>query len=53
MKFLVGKFKDLTIYTGESGDDSGAIGFQYQKEEDDDLTQTFLFMMHGLEEGAF
>ena len=45
VKFVVGKFDSFTFYAGQSGDDAGAIAFQYQKEEDDDLTPTFLFLL--------
>ena len=50
VKFVVTKFDKFSFYAGESGDDAGAIGFKYQKEEDDDLTSTFLFLIEGTKE---
>jgi len=38
----------MKMYAGEGGDATGAIGFSYQKEKDDYLTHTFLFMLDGL-----
>lgn len=49
VKLVVSKFDGFSFYTGESEDATGAIGFCYQKEEDDDLTKTFLFIDAGLE----
>ena len=49
VKFIVTKFDKFSFYTGESEDATGSIGFCYQKEEDDDLTKTFLFIDAGLE----
>jgi hypothetical protein len=49
VKLIVGKFDGFSFYTGESEDATGSIGFCYQKEEDDDLTKTFLFIDAGLE----
>jgi len=50
VKFVVTNFDSFTFYAGESGDDAGAIAFSYQKEEDDDLTPTFLFLTEGTKE---
>ena len=49
VKFIVTKFDGFTFYTGESGDETGAIGFSYVKEEDDASSPTFLFLDLGLE----
>ena len=47
---MVTKFDSFTIFAGESGDDAGAIGFKYRKEEDDESTSTFLFLVEGVKE---
>ena len=48
----MGKFDSFTFYAGESGDDAGAIAFSIQKDEDDPLTSTFMFLLEGTKEEA-
>jgi len=54
MKDILGRFKDLQFYTGESMDTEGMVGMlEYRDLEGEGSVPVFMFFKHGLEEEKF
>lgn len=53
MKDVIGRFKDLQFYTGESMDSEGMIALCEYRDIDGVSTPVFMFFKHGLEEEKF
>lgn len=52
VKMLVGKWDEIQVFTGESGDWEGALAYCYQKEQTDD-GPTFYFFLDGLKQEKY
>ena len=52
VKLIVSKFAEFQIFTGQSIDMDGALGFAYQKEQTDE-GPTFLFLVDGMKGEKF
>ena len=52
VKPLVGKWDEVQVFTGESGDWEGALGFCYMKEQTD-AGPTFYFFLDGLRQEKY
>jgi len=53
MKDILGRFKDLQFYTGESSDCDGMIGLLEYRDIDGESVPVMMFFKHGLEEEKF
>jgi hypothetical protein len=52
VKFILSKFDEFQIYTGQSGNWEGSLGFSYTKNQEDE-GPTFLFFKDCLKEVKF
>ncbi|XP_076238108.1 translationally controlled tumor protein [Calliopsis andreniformis] len=53
MKDILGRFKDLQFFTGESMDIDGLVALMEYREIDGDSVPVLMFFKHGLEEEKF
>lgn len=53
MKDIIGRFKDLQFFTGESMDCDGMVAMCEYRDIDGVSTPVFMFFKHGLEEEKF
>lgn len=53
MKDILGRFKDLQFFTGESMDCDGMIAMVEYRDIDGDSVPILMFFKHGLEEEKF
>ncbi|KAK5646665.1 hypothetical protein RI129_005129 [Pyrocoelia pectoralis] len=53
MKDILGRFKELQFFTGESMDCDGMVGLLEYREIDGDSVPVLMFFKHGLEEEKF
>jgi hypothetical protein len=53
MKDILGRFKDLQFYTGESMDIDGMVAMLEYRDIDGDSVPVLMFFKHGLEEEKF
>lgn len=53
MKDILGRFKDLQLFTGESMDCDGMIAMLEYREIDGNSVPILMFFKHGLEEEKF
>lgn len=53
MKDILGRFKELQFFTGESMDIDGLVGLMEYREIDGDSVPVLMFFKHGLEEEKF
>lgn len=53
MKEILGRFKDLQFFTGESMDCDGMVAMCEYRDIDGVSTPVFMFFKHGLEEEKF
>ncbi|KAJ8960929.1 hypothetical protein NQ318_020229 [Aromia moschata] len=53
MKDILGRFKELQFFTGESMDIDGMVGLMEYREIDGDSVPVMMFFKHGLDEEKF
>jgi hypothetical protein len=53
MKDILGRFKDLQFFTGESMDTEGMVALMEYRDIDGDSVPVLMFFKHGLEEEKF
>jgi len=53
MKDILGRFKELQFFTGESMDIDGLVGLMEYRDIDGDSVPVLMFFKHGLEEEKF
>lgn len=53
MKDILGRFKELQFFTGESMDIDGMVGLLEYREIDGNSVPVFMFFKHGLDEEKF
>lgn len=53
MKDILGRFKELQFFTGESMDIDGLVGLMEYREIDGQSVPVLMFFKHGLEEEKF
>ncbi|KAJ8983791.1 hypothetical protein NQ317_000352 [Molorchus minor] len=53
MKDILGKFKDLQFFTGESMEIDGIVGIMEYREINGESVPVLMFFKHGLEEEKF
>lgn len=53
MKDILGRFKELQFFTGESMDCDGLVGLMEYREIDGESVPVLMFFKHGLEEEKF
>lgn len=53
MKDILGRFKELQFFTGESMDIDGMVGLMEYREIDGESTPVMMFFKHGLKEEKF
>lgn len=53
MKDILGRFKELQFFTGESMEIEGMVGLMEYREIDGDSVPIMMFFKHGLEEEKF
>lgn len=53
MKDILGRFKDLQFFTGESMEIEGLVGLMEYRDIDGVSTPVLMFFKHGLEEEKF
>lgn len=53
MKDILGRFKELQFFTGESMDIDGMVGLMEYRDIDDKSVPVMMFFKHGLDEEKF
>lgn len=53
MKDILGRFKELQFFTGESMDCDGMVGLMEYREIDNNSVPVMMFFKHGLDEEKF
>lgn len=53
MKDILGRFKELQFFTGESMDIDGLVGLMEYREIDGNSVPVLMFFKHGLDEEKF
>ena len=53
MKDILGRFKDLQFFTGESMEIDGLVGLMEYRDIDGESVPVMMFFKHGLEEEKF
>lgn len=53
MKDILGRFKELQFFTGESMEIEGMVGLLEYRDIDGESVPVFMFIKHGLEEEKF